>query len=68
MNILFVIPCTFQIDEEGPSYKGLAICSDPDTPETFIFEDGEPLLNKEIWSYNLHHHEPWSKFEFEFNS
>ena len=57
---LYAIACTFQTTEGGEKFAGMAVCSDPDTPETFIFPDGSPYIGKEIWTYSLHHHQPWA--------
>lgn len=57
---MFVIACRFRTKKKGISVNGLAICSDPDTPVTFIYSDGKPYLGKDIWSYTLLHEEPWA--------
>lgn len=63
MMQLFVIQCSFQTKKDGTPIHGLAICSDADTPITFIYPNGKPLILAEIWKYNLKHHLPWAKFE-----
>lgn len=65
---LFVIQCTFTTVEDGEAKEtvdGLAICRDPDTPETFIYPNGHPLNAWEIWSFKLHHNMPWAMFKNE---
>lgn len=59
---LAVIQCRFQITEGSPVVDGLAICSNPDTPVTFIHTDGTPYTGKDIWTYNLLHYKPWALF------
>lgn len=59
---LYVIRCGFKIVQNQDMIEGLAICSDPATPVTFIYPDGKPYTGNEIWTYNLRHYSPWAKF------
>lgn len=61
--MLYAIACSFQTTKNAKPVNGLAICTDPDTPMTFIFPDGKPYNSDEIWSYKLHHFTPWAKIE-----
>lgn len=63
--MLYVIPCKFQPTEHSEPVSGLAICSDPDTPVTFILPNGLPYLGDVIWSYHLRHYSPWTKFDLD---
>ena len=63
MSALFAIKCAFKPTQSSPAIIGLAICSDADTPVTFIHPDGTPYLEKEIWTYDLMHFSPWAKLE-----
>ena len=58
---LFAIRCRFKPTESSKYVEGLAICSDADTPVTFIHPDGKPLICDEIWDYKLHHTSPWAQ-------
>ena len=60
MPSLFAIPCTWSPDRDT-TIRGLAICSDPDTPVTFLYPDGKPYLGNSIWAYKLQHYSPWAK-------
>lgn len=58
---LYAIACTFKLVKDGEEYNGLAICSDPDTPVTFVHSDGIAITEgDDIWNYQLHHHQPWA--------
>lgn len=61
--LLYAIKCRFKATENSEPVDGLAICSDPDTPVTFIFPDGMPYTGKEIWNYRLSYHDPWAKLD-----
>jgi len=61
--MLFTIPCWFIVKRNTKRIDGLAVCSDPDTPVTFIHPDGKPYNGKTIWSYGLKHYQPWTKHE-----
>ena len=63
MTQLFTIQCRFQTHQHSTPVDGIAICSDPNTPITFIHPDGKPYLGKDIWTYNLRHHYPWSRHD-----
>jgi len=58
---LYAIKCRFKIDKDSYPIEGIAICSDPDTPVTFIHPDGKPYTGEGIWNYRLKHHAPWMK-------
>jgi hypothetical protein len=61
---LYVIECSFRLIQNGRLHYGLAICTDPDTPQTFLYSDGTHIgTSGGIWSYSLLHHHPWSSFE-----
>jgi hypothetical protein len=59
---LYCIPCTWS-PEEKIIVQGMAICSDPNTPVTFLYPSGEAYEGKEIWTYKLHHYRPWTMLE-----
>ncbi len=59
---LCVIRCNFQPERDSATIEGLAICSDPDTPVTFIHADGSAYPGADIWTYRLLHYSPWMKF------
>jgi hypothetical protein len=63
---VYAISCTFKPEKDSEPVLGLAICKDPDTPETFIYPNGRPLIADEIWSYKLHHTMPWSAIEVDW--
>lgn len=63
MTILYAIQCRFKITEHSDTIEGLAVCSDPDTPVTFIHPDGSPYTGEMVWNYRLAHFNPWAKFE-----
>lgn len=63
---LFVIEAQWKVKESDPWTHGLAICSDPNTPVTFVTPDGKPVITAELWNYNLHHHRPWSRHYLEW--
>ena len=58
---MYVIECSFTISEKSDPCQGIAICSDPDTPVTFVHSDGSPYNGESIWNYTLHHYKPWAK-------
>ncbi len=60
---MYVIRCRFQIKQGSEVVEGFALCSDPDTPTTFIYPDRTPYIGEDIWNYKLIHYEPWMKFE-----
>ena len=62
---LSVIACSFKTEQHGPVHHGLAVCSDPDTPVTFIYPDGKPFLGEIIWNFKLQHYMPWATFDWE---
>lgn len=62
---LYIIQCTWKISETALSDHGIAVCSDPDTPITFIDGASGKPYNGEIWNYQLHHFRPWGKFDTE---
>lgn len=57
---LFAVRCMFQAEKHTMPVHGVAICSDPDTPVTFIYPDGRPYKGEEIWNYKLNHLHPWT--------
>lgn len=57
---LYCISCTFQIERDSTPIEGIAICTDPDTPETFVYPDGKPYTGTDLWTYRLHHYSPWA--------
>lgn len=57
---MFLIRCHFRKAKEDTLLDGFAICSDPNTPITFIYPNGEAHIG-DIWSYYLRHFEPWFK-------
>lgn len=59
---LCVIACRWQATKDSKPVDGIAICKDPDTPITFINQDGTPYLGDGIWTYRLLHHYPWASF------
>jgi len=63
MTVLYAIPCSFKSTKGSETEYGLAICSDPDTPITFIYANGSPVIGDIIWNYHLMHHSPWAKLE-----
>jgi hypothetical protein len=63
MATLYAIPCTFKLTEQSETEYGLAICSDPDTPVTFIHQNGSPVIEDILWTYRLMHYSPWAKLE-----
>lgn len=56
---LYAITCNFQVTQNEAMVEGIAICSDPDTPITFIHPDGKPYTGDDIWDYRLKHFNPW---------
>lgn len=58
---LFAIRCRFKPTKDSEYIEGMAICSDADTPVTFIHPDGLPLISDEIWDYKLEHGSPWAQ-------
>lgn len=58
---MYAIACWFQVAQNSEMLHGFAICSDADTPITFIYPNGEPYTGKDIWNYSLRHFEPWGK-------
>lgn len=58
---LYAIPCRFKTTKDSAPVEGIAICSDADTPVTFVYPDGKPYTGKEIWDYRLQHHMPWAE-------
>lgn len=63
--MLYAISCWFKPFENSPKVYGLAICTDPDTPMTFIFPDGLALRTEGIYDYKLAHYYPWAGFDVE---
>jgi hypothetical protein len=63
MPKLYAIPCSFKLTQDGPIHKGLAICSDPDKPITFIFPNGKPYIHGMVWSYVLKRYEHLAAIE-----
>ena len=61
---MYFIACRFKINKTDDWVNGFAICSDPDTPETFIFPDGKPYTEVDIWDYKLQHTMPWACIEY----
>lgn len=62
LSTLCVIQCMFQVSKDSEQIEGLAICSDADTPVTFVYPDGTIYTGEDIWIYTLHHYSPWMKF------
>lgn len=58
---LYAIQCRFQVSEDSAKVDGIALCSDADTPVTFIYPDGKPYIGEDIWDYRLKHTYPWMK-------
>lgn len=63
MSALYFIPCRWQAEQYSPVVHGFAVCSDADTPITFLYPDGLPCISDLIWSYSLQHYSPWAKLE-----
>lgn len=63
---LFSIACSFQTHEGTEPIHGIAICTDPNTPVTFIYPNGKPYDDHGagIWNYKLKHYEPWTKIGY----
>jgi len=61
---MYFIQCRFKKTKDGDSLHGYAVCSDPDTPITFILPNGE-AYNGGIWTYQLLHHMPWVRLKGE---
>lgn len=59
---LYFIRCSFRPKKDSEPIYGFAICSDADTPVTFIHPDGTPLRSKVVWDYMLHHYSPWGRY------
>lgn len=60
---MYFIACTFKIYKDSEPVAGFAVCSDADTPQTFINTDGLSVVTDGIWTYKLHHYKPWAKVE-----
>lgn len=60
---LYAIKGCFKPSKNSEYIEGTAICSDPDTPVTFITQDGLPVSAETIWDYNLYHLAPWGRFD-----
>ncbi len=64
MKQLYAITGTFKPRKHSKPEPMLAICEDVDTPVAIFRVNGKPYQGKNVWSYDLHHHLPWAKFEF----
>lgn len=57
---MFFIACDFKLTDDSKIEHGFAVCSSPDDVVTFIHEDGSPVIETEMWSYQLKHFKPWA--------